>query len=101
MFDYSYMEEPFLTMAFADGKTPVTWYYISLEEERPEVGTYLEGGKWHEFLTGKTIMVETTRVKPIYYDEFTSDDYDPSVCDSIYTPGLPRYEEFCGLTVAS
>ena len=58
MFDYSYMEEPLLTMAFADGKTPVAWHYISLEEERPEVGTYLEGGQHHQFLTGKTMVVE-------------------------------------------
>ena len=97
MLDYSGMEEPYLTMAFPDGKTLVTWHYISLEEERPEVGIYLEGGKWHEFLTGETIRVETTRVKPIYYDEFTSDDYDPSLSEAVYTPGLPRYEEFVAL----
>ena len=97
MFDYSYMEEPFLTMAFVDGKVPVTWYYIPLEEERPEVGTYLEGGKHHQFLTGQTIRVETTHVKPIYCDEFMSVDYDPSLYEARHRPGFLRYEEFLAL----
>ena len=76
MFDYSEMEPWLMKIAFDGSKTPVGWYYVPLEEERPEVGCYLENGERRKFLTGETRLVETTRVEAVSYEEFTNPEIE-------------------------
>ena len=87
MFDYSGMEQSLMKIAFASTSTPVTWYYVPLREERPEVGCYLEGGVWRKFLTGETILVKTTRVKEASYEEFTDTEIEWVAYEVTHSPG--------------
>ena len=98
IFDYSEMDEPFFSWLFSDNKVPVDWCEVTVMEAKPEVGYYLRNGLNIQFLTGETILVETTRLKLFYYDEVESKDYEPLAYE-FSEPGDWRYEEMLALPV--
>ena len=95
-FNYTEMKQPYLSLAFADDRTPIFHDIITTVEPVPVTAVYLTGGEWVKIDTGRTEDVEHDRYRPVYYSEWTNGERAYYFI-ATYDAASPKFEQMKAL----